>query len=313
MRTILVTGPIGGGKTTVCRRLASKGWPVYDSDSRTKALYTSVLGLKEKIEETVGTTLDKLSVIFTDDAKREALETLVYPEVLKDFKAWRDAQTASMVFFESAVALSKPAFRELFDRVWLVDAPLESRLVRNPKASQRDRLQSFDRSEADIVIINDGTKEELYDKTDRIMKTDLAKILAVSGYHGLYLYLAQSRANGAIAESLSDKKRINFPPTSRITTLEDIAIYTSEGEMKLSQVFTAMKDSFDGKEVPGSKAPADQIKAVFEKAVPNYDADRFYISHMKKVVDWYNELVNFASLDFVTDEDREKEAQAAAE
>ena len=45
--------------------------------------------------------------------------------------------------------------RELFDRVWLVDAPLESRLVRNPKASQRDRLQTFDRSEADIVIIND--------------------------------------------------------------------------------------------------------------------------------------------------------------
>lgn len=313
MRTVLVTGPIGGGKSTVCRRLEEKGWPVYDSDSRTKALYTSVPGLKEKIELTVGTTLDNLAVIFTDNDKREALEAVVYPEVLKDFTSWRDSQTASTVFFESAIALQKPIFRDLFDSVWLVDAPLESRKDRNPKALQRDGLQTFDRSAADIVITNDGTIEELNDKIDRIMKTDLAKILAVSGYHGLYLYLAQSRANGAIAESLEDKKRINFPPTSRITTLEDIAIYTSEGEMKLAQVFTAIKDSFGGKEVPGSKAPADQIKAVFEKAVPNYDADRFYISHMKKVVDWYNELLKFASLDFVTDEDREKEAQEASE
>ena len=50
-----------------------------------------------------------------------------------------------------------------------------------------------------------------------------------------------------------------------------------------------------------------------EKALPNYDRDRFYVSHMKKVVDWYNELVHYASLDFVTDEEREAELNAAAE
>ena len=141
------------------------------------------------------------------------------------------------------------------------------------------------------------------------MKTDLAKILSVSGHHGLFLYLAQSRT-GAIAEALSDKKRTAFDAHSRISTLSDIAIYTSEGEMRLADVFVAMKKAADeGAEVPGTKASPEQIKEFFGKAVPNYDADRFYVSHMKKSLEWYDELVKYASLDFVTDEEREKEVE----
>ncbi|MBO6170486.1 MAG: DUF5606 domain-containing protein [Bacteroidales bacterium] len=141
------------------------------------------------------------------------------------------------------------------------------------------------------------------------MKTDLAKILSVSGHHGLFLYLAQSRT-GAIAEALSDKKRTAFDAHSRISTLSDIAIYTSEGEMRLADVFVAMKKAADeGAEVPGTKASPEQIKEFFGKAVPNYDADRFYVSHMKKILEWYDELVKYASLDFVTDEEREKEVE----
>ena len=68
------------------------------------------------------------------------------------------------------------------------------------------------------------------------MKTDLAKILSVSGQHGLFLYIAQAR-NGAIVEALSDKRRTCFDMKSRITTLADISIYTSEGELKLKDVF----------------------------------------------------------------------------
>ena len=60
---------------------------------------------------------------------------------------------------------------------------------------------------------------------------------------------------------------------------------------------------------PGPKAAPEELKALFAKAIPNYDADRFYVSHMKKVCEWYNQLKNFASLDFVTDEEREAEAQ----
>jgi len=137
------------------------------------------------------------------------------------------------------------------------------------------------------------------------MKTDLAKTLSVGGCHGLFTYIAQAR-NGIIAESLSDKKRVSFDAKSRVTTLEDISIYTTEEEMKLSQVFLAVDKVIDGKKYT-SKSSDAELKALFLKAIPNYDADRFYVSHMKKVIDWYNELVNYASLDFVTDEDRKSE------
>ena len=129
------------------------------------------------------------------------------------------------------------------------------------------------------------------------MKTDLARILSVSGQHGLFNYIAQAR-NGAIVEALSDKRRTCFDMKSRITTLADISIYTSEGEMKLQEVFQKLHDALGEADAPTSKASADELKALFLKAIPNYDVDRFYVSHMKKVVDWYNELKNFASLDF---------------
>ena len=133
------------------------------------------------------------------------------------------------------------------------------------------------------------------------MKTDLAKILSVRGQRGLFSYIAQSR-NGAIAEALRDKKRTNFAANSGITTLADISIFTTEGEVKLKEVFLKLK------EVLGE---ADELTALFEKALPDYDGDRFYVSHMKKVVEWYNQLKNFASLDFVEDEEEEApEAEA---
>ena len=140
------------------------------------------------------------------------------------------------------------------------------------------------------------------------MKTDLARILSVSGQHGLFNYIAQAR-NGAIVEALSDKRRTCFDMKSRITTLADISIYTSDGEMKLQEVFQKLHDTLGEADAPTSKASADELKALFLKAIPNYDVDRFYVSHMKKVVDWYNELKNFASLDF----EEGNEGEAASE
>ena len=143
------------------------------------------------------------------------------------------------------------------------------------------------------------------------MKTDLAKILSVSGQHGLFLYLAQAR-NGVIAESLADKKRTALDTHSKVSTLNDIANFTSEGELRLADVFTAMKAVADkGTKVPGSKDSSEAIKAFFAAAIPNYDEDRFYVSHMKKVLDWYEEIDKYASFDFMTDEEREKELEKA--
>ena len=139
-------------------------------------------------------------------------------------------------------------------------------------------------------------------------KTDLSKILSVSGQHGLYKFLALSAKNAAIAESLADGHRTVFDAHSRITSLADIAVFTDKGEIKLKEVFLGIQKALAGAEAPTSKASADEIKALFAKAVPDYDADRFYVSHMKKILDWYGELVKFASLDFVEEEEPETEA-----
>ena len=140
------------------------------------------------------------------------------------------------------------------------------------------------------------------------MKTDLSRILAISGQSGLYLYISQAR-NGAIVEALSDKKRSSVGMTSKLTSLADISIYTDDEEVKLQDVFLKMKDVLGEADAPSAKSEPAALKALFEKALPDYDRDRFYVSHMKKVVEWYNALKNYASLDFVgLDAEAEEEA-----
>lgn len=134
------------------------------------------------------------------------------------------------------------------------------------------------------------------------MKTDLTKILSISGQNGLYLYVSQAR-NGAIVEALTDKKRTVFGMNSKITSLADISIYTDDEEVKLQQVFLNMKEVLGDADAPSAKSRPEELKALFEKALPTYDRDRFYVSHMKKVVEWYNFLKKYASLDFVNPEE----------
>ena len=138
------------------------------------------------------------------------------------------------------------------------------------------------------------------------MKTDLSKILAISGQSGLYLYISQAR-NGAIVEALADKKRSSIGVTNKITSLADISIYTDDEEVKLQDVFEKMHAHLGENDAPSAKSDAKVLKALFEEALPTYDRDRFYVSHMKKVVEWYNILKNHASLDFENLDAQEEE------
>ena len=140
------------------------------------------------------------------------------------------------------------------------------------------------------------------------MKTDLTKVLAVSGQSGLYLYISSTRT-GAVVESLADKKRSAVSATSKITSLADISIYTDDEEVKLQDVFLNMKEVLGDADAPSAKSKPEELKALFEKALPAYDRERFYVSHMKKVVEWYNALKNYASLDFVNPEDEASEQE----
>lgn len=145
------------------------------------------------------------------------------------------------------------------------------------------------------------------------MKTDLSKILSISGQHGLFEYVAQAR-NGVIIEALSDKKRTVADAKSRITTLADISIYTTEGEIKLQEVFLKMHEALGDADAPSSKAAPEELKALFAKVIPDYDEERFYVSHMKKVVDWYSDIKKYASFDFaIPEEEASQEGTAAGE
>lgn len=136
-------------------------------------------------------------------------------------------------------------------------------------------------------------------------KTDLKKILSVSGEHGLFAYVAQSR-NGIIAESLATRQRVPVSASAKLSSLADISIYTDEADIPLRDVLTAMAAKLSNGPAMNSKSDPKSIKAFFAEVIPNYDEDRFYVSHMKKILDWYEDLRNYASLEFVEDEENEE-------
>ena len=171
MTTVLVTGPIGGGKSTVCRYLETKGFPVYDCDARCKALYDRGPGFRERIEMELGIPFAELGRIFTDRLLREKLEAIVYPLLIEDIVNWKSLQVSRLAFIESAIALEKPEFRGLWDKVLMVTAPFEVRVGRNPRAVERDALQHHDPSLIDYTIINDSDTGSLHKKTDLFLKS----------------------------------------------------------------------------------------------------------------------------------------------
>jgi len=141
------------------------------------------------------------------------------------------------------------------------------------------------------------------------MAIDLKKVLAISGQPGLFEYIAQAR-NGFVVEALESKKRSSVPTTAKVTTLADVSIYADDGEVTLKQVLESMRDKLSGKEAMSSKSNPEEIKKFFGEVLPGYDRDRFYVSHMKKVLDWYNNLALFGSLEFVEEEEEKKEEAA---
>ncbi len=187
MKTVILTGLIGSGKSAVSALLMERGIPVYDSDSRTKQLYTRRPALVRRLESALGTPirtaggkLDRArlaSVIFSSATAREAVESIVYPAVLQDFLRWRDKQDgASFVVLESAVILSKPVFDGVGDVVVLVSASAEVRLRRvmardgADEAQVRSRMaaQEIPMDRVHVVLENDGSPESLSAAVERV-------------------------------------------------------------------------------------------------------------------------------------------------
>ncbi|NDB35817.1 MAG: hypothetical protein EB023_10880 [Flavobacteriia bacterium] len=88
-----------------------------------------------------------------------------------------------------------------------------------------------------------------------------------------------------------DKKRIPAFASEKISSLEDISIFTNEEEVKLSEVFTTLLGKYEGREGLGHKSNEQELRAEFTSIVPNYDLERVYLSDIRKVFQWYNLLI----------------------
>lgn len=119
----------------------------------------------------------------------------------------------------------------------------------------------------------------------------LKGILSVSGKSGLFKLVSQIK-NGLIIESLADNKRMPVYASSKVSALEDIAIYTFDEEVPLQKVFAriAEKESFAACPVSKNDSAAT-VKTYFKEILPDYDEERVYVSDMKKVFLWYNQLL----------------------
>lgn len=135
---------------------------------------------------------------------------------------------------------------------------------------------------------------------------DLSGIISISGRPGLFKVIAQGK-NNIIVESLIDKKRIPAYATDRISALEDISIYTIDGEKSLQDVLAAMYEKQEGKPGLSHKDDISNLQAYLLEILPDYDEERVYASDIKKLFQWYNMLLNYGVLE------PEKEAEATPE
>jgi hypothetical protein len=139
----------------------------------------------------------------------------------------------------------------------------------------------------------------------------LKKILSVSGKPGLFKLISQGK-NMMIIESLVDKKRCPALAHDRVVSLGDISIYTETEEMPLSSVFANIKEKEAGnKAAIDPKADGNALRAYFGEVVPDFDKERVHTSDIKKIITWYNLLVENELTEFsepATEEEKATEA-----
>lgn len=116
---------------------------------------------------------------------------------------------------------------------------------------------------------------------------NLVGLVSVSGRPGLYKMIAQNKT-GYILETLDEQKAklIVNVSTSKLASLSDITVYGNDEDLKLIDVFTAIKN-YDG-EVPDAKVDSKILKDFFAEVAPNYDEDKVYASDMKKILNWFH-------------------------
>jgi hypothetical protein len=140
----------------------------------------------------------------------------------------------------------------------------------------------------------------------------LKDILAISGEPGLFRFIAQGK-NAIIIEHLETKKRSSAYGSAKVSSLEDIAIFTEKEDLPLGKVFDLIHEKENGGVTIDAKADSGKLKKWFEEILPDYSRDKVYVSDIKKVAQWYNILHNLGLLKKDEPEAPVEEEKAPAE
>ena len=136
----------------------------------------------------------------------------------------------------------------------------------------------------------------------------LETILAISGKPGLYRLVSHSN-RGLIVETLDEKKkRMPVFGTDKVISLADIAMYTDEEEVPLRQVLCNVKEKENGQQttLDYKKASKEELVEFMAAVLPNFDRDRVYTTDIKKLIQWYNLLIENGVTDFEEKTEEEK-------
>ncbi len=142
----------------------------------------------------------------------------------------------------------------------------------------------------------------------------LKTILSISGKPGLYKLVSQAK-NMLIVESLQTGKRQPAYAHEKIISLGDIAIFTEEEEVPLGEVLNAIKEKENGEKVSLDikKSDNEKLRDFLAEVLPNFDRERVYPTDIKKLISWYNLLIESGNSDFVEEKEESETPAEAAE
>jgi len=138
----------------------------------------------------------------------------------------------------------------------------------------------------------------------------LSEIINISGKPGLYRIVAQSPSR-VIVQSLVDGKKMPVFMRHNFSILDDIRLYTDEGEMPLDEAFTKIYEFEGGKETISTKSSDKELADHLTKIIPSYDKEEVSHRDMKKLFNWYNILLTKA--DWKPESEKDKSGKGEEE
>tara|TARA_Y100001968_G_C19216862_1_gene647629 strand:+ start:7 stop:429 length:423 start_codon:yes stop_codon:yes gene_type:complete len=135
-------------------------------------------------------------------------------------------------------------------------------------------------------------------------------IVNVSGKKGLYKIISKGK-NSVIVESLIDGKRMPIYSHTEANSLEEIGIYTYEDTVPLIDVLKNISVKENYKMCISHKSSKTELKNYFREILEDYDEDRVYISDIKKVFQWYNNLHSYGLVKLPVEKDKKTKKENA--